>query len=102
GPFLTRGRLERSAAFHPRYLYSFFALYGDPLLEPDLDPFPDGYLEKLARAGVNGVWLQGVLRTLAPSATFPEFGKGSAERLANLNRLVQRAKPFGVKVYLYL
>ncbi|MBV9123512.1 MAG: hypothetical protein JO112_09155, partial [Planctomycetes bacterium] len=102
GPFLTRGRVERSAAFHPRYLYSYFALYGDPLLEPDLDPFPDGYLEKLARVGVNGVWLQGVLRTLAPARTFPEFGQGSAERLANLNRLVHRAKQFGVKVYLYL
>ena len=24
-------------------------LYGDPLIEPELDPFPDAYLEKLAR-----------------------------------------------------
>ncbi|MBN1441198.1 MAG: hypothetical protein JXA90_00750, partial [Planctomycetes bacterium] len=33
------------AALSPRFLYSYFALYGDPLLEPELDPFPDGYLE---------------------------------------------------------
>jgi hypothetical protein len=102
GPFLTRGRVERQAAFDLRYLYSYFALYGDPLLEPDIDPFPDGLLEKLAGVGVNGVWLQAVLNTLAPSATFPEFGKDWETRLAALNRLVARASQFGIKVLLYL
>jgi hypothetical protein len=85
-----------------RYLYSHFALYGDPLMEPDLDPFPDGYLERLADCGINGVWMQAVLETLAPSKHFPEFGQGSETRLANLRRLVERAHKFGVKVYLYL
>jgi hypothetical protein len=102
GPFLTPGRVARKAAFDPRYLYSYFALYGDPLLEPDVDPFPDGLLEKLAGVGVNGVWLQAVLNTLAPSATFSEFGKGWETRLAALNRLVARAGQFGIKVFLYL
>jgi hypothetical protein len=102
GPFLTHGRVERKAAFDPRYLYSYFALYGDPLLEPDIDPFPDGLLEKLAGVGVNGVWLQAVLNALAPSATFPEFGKGWETRLAALNRLVARAGQFGIRVLLYL
>jgi hypothetical protein len=85
-----------------RYLYSHFALYGDPLMEPDLDPFPDGYLERLADCGINGVWMQAVLHTLAPSKHFPEFGQGSETRLANLRRLVERARKAGVKVYLYL
>jgi hypothetical protein len=102
GPFLSPGRVERKAAFDPRYLYSYFALYGDPLLEPDIDPFPDGLLEKLAGVGVNGVWLQAVLNTLAPSATFPEFGKDWETRLAALNRLVARAGQFAIKVLLYL
>lgn len=85
-----------------RYLYSYFSLYGDPLFEAEVDPFPDGYLEKLATTGVNGVWLQCVLNTMAPSALFPEFGKGYDVRLDNLKRLVKRAKRFGVRVYLYL
>jgi len=85
-----------------RYLYSFFALYGDPLMEPDLDPFPDGYLARLAECGINGVWMQGVLETLAPSKHFPEFGRGSETRLMNLRRLTERAAKQGVKVYLYL
>ncbi|MEO6808092.1 MAG: hypothetical protein ABI353_03140, partial [Isosphaeraceae bacterium] len=102
GPFLTTGVVERVAAFRPRYLYSYFALYGDPLMETDIDPFPSGLLEKLAKSGASGVWLQGVLNNLAPSDAFPEFGKGAPQRLAALNRLVERASQYGMKVYLYL
>jgi len=99
---LPAGVTERKTVWSPRYLYSYFALYGDPLLESEADPFPDAYLEKLARAGINGVWLQGVLNTLAPSKTFPEFGKGAEKRLKTLSQLVTRAAEYGVKVYLYL
>ena len=90
------------SAFHPRYIYSFFALYGDPLLEPEIDPFPEGYLQKLARSGVDGVWMQCVLNTMAPSKQFPEFGKGWEKRLETLNKLVARAGKYGIKIYLYL
>ncbi|MCP5118073.1 MAG: hypothetical protein GY953_45240, partial [bacterium] len=102
GPFLAKGTFSRKPVWSPRHLYSYFALYGDPLMETDIDPFPDAYLEKLARVGINGVWLQAVLNNLAPSADFPEFGKGWETRLDNLNALVERARRFGIKVYLYL
>ena len=102
GPFLLKGRTNRTALLSPRYLYSFFALYGDPLLEAEIDPFPEGYLERLGRSGIGGLWMQAVLSTLAPSKLFPEFGRRSDERLANLNRLVQRAKRAGLKIYLYI
>lgn len=85
----------------PRFLYSYFALYGDPLLEPDLDPFPAGYLERLAAVGVDGIWLQGILRRLAPSRLFPEEGKLADRRLENLRQLVERAAKYGVGVFLY-
>ena len=75
GPFLPKGRTNRTALLSPRYLYSFFALYGDPLLEADIDPFPEGYLERLGRSGIGGIWMQAVLSTLAPSKVFPEFGQ---------------------------
>ncbi len=112
GPFLSPGSERRDTRFGLRFLYSYFALYGDPLLEPDLDPYPDGYLEKLARIGVNGVWLQAVLRNLAPepgaapagsaAPPFPEFGAASGRRLENLKELVKRAKRHGIGIYLYL
>jgi hypothetical protein len=96
------GRLQSKTRFSPRFCYSYFALYGDPLLEPDADPFPDGYLARLADAGVDGVWLQAVLYKLAP---FPWDGKVSErheERLRNLAKIVARARKHGIGVRLYL
>ncbi|RCS54251.1 hypothetical protein DTL42_03650 [Bremerella cremea] len=90
-------------ADHPRFIYSYFAMFGDPLSDPTLDPFPDGLLARLQQRGVNGVWLHVVLRDLAPpTADFPEFGEGHRERLQNLAKLVERAKKYGIDVYLYM
>lgn len=91
-----------NAVWDPRIVYSFFALYGDPLLEPDIDPFPDEYLAQLADIGVNAVWMQAVLNTLAPSKTFPEFGKDWEKRFQTLDKLIQRTSRFGIKIFFYL
>jgi hypothetical protein len=91
-----------ASAFSPRYCYSYFALYGDPLLDPTLDPYPDGYLARLAASGVDGVWLQAVLTRLAPFPWEPAQRKDCDTRLKNLRLLVQRARRHGVSVYLYL
>lgn len=85
-----------------RFCYSYFALYGDPLLEPDLDPYPDGYLARLAQNGVTGVWLQGLLSSLAPFPWDPSRSTHHPRRLANLRRLVQRAREHGIRLFLYL
>ena len=99
GPAVSRPRDDQQQ----RLVYSYVAVYGDPLLNPDLNPYPDGLLQRLAAVGVNGVWLQAVLRDLAPGGTaFPEFGKDHEQRLANLRALVQRARRYGIGVYLYL
>ncbi len=86
-----------------RFVYSYLAVYGDPLANPKLDPYPDGFLQRLSAVGVNGVWLHTVLRDLAPGGTaFPEFGVDHEKRLANLRTLVQRAKKYGIGIYLYM
>ena len=86
-----------------RFIYSYFAVYGDPLSNPELDPFPEGLLQRLSNLGVNGVWLHVVLRDMAPGGkAFPEFGVGCEKRLATLRTLVQRAKKYGVGIYLYM
>lgn len=102
GPFVPKGTLRRETAWDPRYLYSYLALFGDPLLEEDIDPFPGAYLEALGRAGINGVWMHSLLSTLAPSTEFPEFGKDWEKRLRRLNSLVEHALGFGIRIYLYL
>lgn len=86
-----------------RFIYSYFAPYGDPLLHPELDPYPDGLLQRLSLLGVNGVWLHVVLRNLAPGGDdFPEFGVGHEVRLENLRKLAARAKKYGIGIYLYI
>ncbi len=85
-----------------RFCYSYFALYGDPLLEQAADPFPEGYLSQLARAGVNGVWLQAVLHKLARFPWQPELSAPHERRLRNLRALAARARKHGIRVFLYL
>lgn len=85
-----------------RFCYSYFALYGDPLLERDADPYSDGYLARLAGSGVNGVWLQAVLHKLAPCPLDSRRSAQFEERLENLRKLVRRADRHGIRVFLYL
>jgi hypothetical protein len=102
GPFLLQGSVHRTARVNPCFVYSYFALYGDPLMEEGIDPFPNGFLRRMARVGVKGVWLQAILRNLAPSSQFPEFGAGWETRLRTLRGLVERAGRQGLKVFLYI
>jgi hypothetical protein len=92
---------SNSSRFSLRFCYSYFALYGDPLLEPEIDPYPNGYLQRLASSGVNGIWLQGVLENLV-SAPWSEIETPSQTRLRNLRKLVARAKRYGISVFIYL
>jgi hypothetical protein len=85
-----------------RFLYSYCGLFGDPLLSPQLDPYPDELLQRLSALGVNGVWLHVVLHQLAPGSIFPELGADHELRIANLRRLVNRAAKFGIDIYLYM
>ncbi|MDO6438182.1 hypothetical protein Q4534_12220 [Cyclobacterium sp. 1_MG-2023] len=86
-----------------RFIYSYFGIFGDPLMDEENDPFPNGLLQKLALKGVNGVWMHVVLGQLAPQGEeFPEFGEDSEIRLKNLQKIAQRAKKFGIDIYLYM
>lgn len=99
------GRSRRTASAIPtgqsiRMGYSYFALYGDPLIDAKLDPYPDGYLARLAESGVNAVWLHSVLARLTPLAWSPD--REIAQRRDSLRQLVARAGRHGIRVFLYL
>ena len=96
-------RLPRpESRLSPRFCHSYFAPFGDPLRDGVADPYPDGYLARLANAGVNGAWLHIVLSKLAPFPWEPTQSQHHKERLRNLRALVARARKHGVGVYLYL
>jgi hypothetical protein len=103
-PTVAKTVQERSddSPFELRFIFSYFATFGDPLLDPAVASYPDELLRRLAESGVNGIWLHTVLRTLAPSGLFPEFGKDHEIRLRSLRTLVERADRYGIKVYLYM
>lgn len=91
-----------SGGFQIRMVYPYFLRYGDPLKGEGIDDIPEGYLAELAASGINVIWLQGLLNTLAPWDLVPELSVGWEERLANLNSLVRRCRAYGIDVFLYL
>lgn len=88
--------------FGLKLVYSYSAVYGDPLIDPELDPYPDGLLADLSSNGVTAVWLQGVLYSLVPWLGDEVWSQGCEERIQNLNRLIAKADAHGIGVYLYL
>ncbi len=79
--------------------YSYFALCGDPLFDPALDPYPDGLLARLAAVGENAVWLHVELGHLAPLPWVPNAH--IEQRRTALRELVARASKYGIKIFLY-
>ena len=85
-----------------RFIYPYFALYGDVLIDESIDPFPETLLEEYERVGINGVWMQGVLYQLVEFPFDKELSVGWEKRLETLRRLTARAKKYGIGIYLYL
>jgi hypothetical protein len=102
GPFLAPCCETNHPAFSPRFVSSYFSLLTDVLGQELIDPFPDGYLNRLAHQDADGVWVYTLLEDLAPSPVFDGMGAGSELRIKRLRDLVNRAKKFGLKVYIYL
>ena len=85
-----------------RIAYSYFAIYGDPLLNEELDPYPEELLKQYAQMGVNGVWLQGILYQLVDFKFDMSMSKDRGKRIGNLKKLIERAAKYNIGVYLYL
>ncbi|HBN85032.1 MAG TPA: hypothetical protein DDZ89_14455 [Clostridiales bacterium] len=101
GLYLNPSVIEKNTVFDIRYIYSYFALYGDALLDPSLDPYPEGLLRKLSESGVNGIWMQGILYQLSLYPFDPSLSKGYMQRRESLKKLVAKAKRFGIDIYMY-
>lgn len=87
--------------FSPRYCFSYFGSFRHPLSDIDAI-YPEGYLARLAELGITGVWLHEPLYHLAAYPWEPARSEGYEENLANLARLVARARKYGIGIYIYL
>ncbi|OGV66643.1 MAG: hypothetical protein A3K19_03860 [Lentisphaerae bacterium RIFOXYB12_FULL_65_16] len=101
-PVMRRPPAQRGGPFDLRLIFSYSAVYGDSLLHPELDPYPDGLLARMAEMGVNAVWLPGHLYLMTPWKPDPALSKGWQTRLKNLDLLAKRVARHGMGLYLYL
>ena len=78
-PYLTKDKYKNKPLFSPRMAHSAY----------DMDIFPDGYLQKLAKEGVDAllIFVKGVNETC-----MGEF---------DINKLCDRAESYGIDVYAY-
>lgn len=99
-PILKTGSLTRSPRYSPRL--SCAPMYAGDELKPDGDPYTDGLLERMSRAGINAIYVWAKLHELGRSAALPELGADADAKLARLNAMIGRALRYGIDVYLYL
>ncbi|MCF6285122.1 MAG: hypothetical protein L3K26_08025 [Candidatus Hydrogenedentes bacterium] len=99
---LARTSAVRKSVFSPRFCSPYFSLYGDPLLEEGIDPYPDAYLDRMVASGVDSIWMHVVLYQLTPYPWEPALSADYEKRLARLKSLTKRAKTRGIGIYLYL
>ena len=105
GAFLPVGKIERKPWIKNRISRCFFGpikrppFNRDELLD-DIDYYPDEYLSKLAREGINGLWLTIEFRELAKTS-FTERDPNAEKRLEKLRKTVEKCGKYGIKVWLF-
>ena len=73
--------------------------FRDELMD-DVDYYPEEYLKRLQREGVNGLWLTVAFRDLA-SAPFLPPPENAERRFAKLRKTVADCAKFGIKTWLF-
>ena len=99
---LKVGKIRRRARFGARFIYSYCGLYNDAF---DVDSrvwCPDELLETYSRIGVNGIWTQAVLYRMVEYPFAPSLSEGWQARQEKLLDFANRAKQYGISVYLYI
>lgn len=99
-PILNRLHETHSPRLTPRITCAPF--YANTELDDADNPYTDEMLSRISHQGFNAIWIWGKIHDLGRSAIYPELGRESEIKLNRLNAIVQRAKKYGIDVYLYL
>lgn len=85
-----------------RYTSSYTASYDGFLDDDDLKDYPEDYLIRLKKTGINAIWVQETLRNITPFTFDESYSVGYERRLNNFKKLTERCAKCGLGVYLYL
>lgn len=69
-------------------------------LNDDIDYYPEPYVERLAREGVNGLWLTIEFSDFSREVT-GDWPEGGLRRIEKLRQTVARCGKYGIKVWLF-
>ncbi|HNS31753.1 MAG TPA: hypothetical protein PKN36_02105 [bacterium] len=86
----------------PRIIRSPWSDFYGREIEDSLKTHPENYLREVSAQGFNSIWVHCILRDIVNSDPFPEFGRKAKEQVPALNRLVERAGKYGLKVFVYI
>lgn len=106
GPFLQIGEELRSPFVQSRISRCFFGPIKRPPKNRDelldeVDYYPDGYLNRLAHDGVNGLWLTIEFKDLCKTSLTEEVSPEREQRLAKLRKTVAKCRRYGIKTFLF-
>ena len=104
-PFLKCGEIRRDPWLKNRISRCFFGPIKRPPfnhdeLMDDIDYYPDEYLNRLAREGVNGLWLTIVFREICSTSLYPR-DPNAEKRLEKLRRSVEKCRRYGIKIWVF-
>ena len=104
-PFLKVGEIRRDPWLKNRISRCFFGPIKRPPfnrdeLMDDIDYYPEAYLNRLAREGVNGLWLTIVFREICSTSLYPR-DPNAEKRLEKLRRSVEKCRRYGIKIWVF-
>ena len=104
-PLLGKGNIRRKPWVKNRISRCFFGPIKRPPfnideLMNDIDYYPDEYLSKLAKDGINGLWLTIVFREICDTSIRPAI-PDAEKRIAKLCKTVEKCRRYGIKVWVF-
>ena len=93
---------KKTEGKHKRIIHGYSVPCGNAFEMGSEVYLTDAELQQHADNGVNGIWIQGVLSVLSPYPFSPELSKDYQRNRENLKKLIERAKKYGINIYLYL
>lgn len=104
---LPPGVVRERAVIKRRISRCFFSPINRPPknraeLDDDEDYYPDEYLYRFMRDGINAIWIGADFDSLLTSSFISEYGKGCEKRIAKLIAITEKCAKYGIDVFLFV